>query len=423
MDAYQRRVLDDDLDELLSVLPAIAIEGPKAVGKTQTATQRAKTVERLDTDSARALMETDPGRLSRLEVPILIDEWQRFPAVWDLVRRVVDDQGTPGHFLLTGSATPTDTSTHSGAGRIIRLRMRPMALSERGLDVPTVKLGQMLSGLRPIIEGTSELTIDQYTDEIIRSGFPGIRQFDGRMLRIQLDGYLERIVDSDLQENGTKTRRPEALKSWLRAYAAATSTDASYNSILDAATPGESAKPASETTTRFRDALLRLWLLDPLPGWIPGLNELGRLAAAPKHHLADPALAARLLGHTTSSLLSSSTPSHEKFRGPMLGAMFESLLALSVRVYAARHDASVSHFRTRNGDREVDFIVEGPDRRVVALEAKLNPVPTDADVRHLLWLKDRLGDRLVDMAVLTTGKHAYRRPDGVAVIPASLLGP
>jgi uncharacterized protein len=103
--------------------------------------------------------------------------------------------------------------------------------------------------------------------------------------------------------------------------------------------------------------------------------------------------------------------------------MFESLVALSLRVYAARHDASVFHFRTRNGDREVDFIIEGPDRRIVAYEAKLNPVPTDADVRHLLWLKERLGSRLVDMGVITTGTDAYRRSDGVAVIPAVLLGP
>ncbi len=423
MEHYQRRVIDDDLDELLAALPAIAIEGAKGVGKTVTATERAGSIERFDTAAARSLMETDPGRLSRLKPPVLLDEWQRFPQVWDLVRREVDDRPQAGRFLLTGSATPIEKPSHSGAGRIVRIRMRPMALTERDLVSPTVSLSQMLRGTRPVIEGDSPIQIDQYTDEIVRSGFPGIRKFDGRLLRVQLDGYLDRIVDSDLRENGIAIRRPDALKSWLRAYAAATSTDASYNAILDAATPGESAKPASETTARFRDALLRLWLLDPIPGWIPGLNELGRLAAAPKHHLADPALAVRLLGLSSEALLNSSTPSHEKYAGPLLGAMFESLIALSVRVYAARSDANVFHFRTRNGDREVDFIVEGSDRRVVALEAKLNPVPSNADVRHLLWLKERLGDRLVDLGVITTGTHAYRRPDGVAVIPAALLGP
>jgi uncharacterized protein len=423
VERYQRRVVDDDLDELLVALPAIALEGPKGVGKTLTATQRARSIERLDVATARTLMETDPGRLARLSPPVLIDEWQRFPPVWDLVRREVDDHQEAGRFLLTGSATPTDESTHSGAGRIVRLRMRPMSLAERSLAPPSVSLGELLRGGRPSIKGDSIINIDQYTDEIVRSGFPGIRAYEGRLLRLQLDGYLDRIVDSDLRENGTTIRHPDALKSWFRAYAAATSTDASYNSILDAATPGESAKPASETTARFRNALLRLWLLDPLPGWVPGLNELGRLAAAPKHHLADPALAVRLLGLSNESLLSSATPSHEKYPGPLLGAMFESLVALSIRVYASRSDANVFHFRTRNGDKEVDFIIEGPDRRVVALECKLSAAPTDADVRHLHWLKERLGDRLADMGVVTTGKHAYRRSDGVAVIPAALLGP
>lgn len=377
--------------------------------------QRAGSVERLDT--------ADSSRLRRLESPVLLDEWQRYPDVWDLVRREVGDNPSPGRFLLTGSATPTEKSTLSGAGRIVRVRMRPMALAERKLVAPTVSLAGLLEGTLPAISGTSPVRREGYADEIVRSGFPGLRKFSERLLRVQLDGYLDRIVDSDLHENGVVVRRPDALKSWLRACAAATATNSSYNSILDAATPGESAKPASETTARFRDALLRLWLLDPVPCWIPGLNELGRLAAAPKHHLADPALAVRLLGLTTKTLLISSVTSHEKYPGPTMGAMFESLVALCVRVYATRNDANVFHFRTRNGDREVDLIVEGPDRRIVALEVKLNPAPTDHDVRHLLWLKERLGDRVTDLAVITTGSHAYRRPDGVAVIPAALLGP
>lgn len=423
MTPYAKRVVDDDLDELITVLPAIAIEGPKGVGKTLTAMQRSESVEQLDHEAARILLQTDPGRLKRLATPILIDEWQRLPTTWDLVRRQVDEDPRPGRFLLTGSATPTDKSTHSGAGRIVRVRMRPMALAERGIEEPTVSLRKLLSGQRPEIQGHSTLQLNDYASEIVRSGFPGIRNYEGRFLRLQLDGYLDRIVDSDLQENGLAVRRPDALKSWLRAYAAATASTSSYNSILDAATPGDSAKPAAETTAKYRDALLRLWLLDPVPGWVPGLNELGRLSASPKHHLADPALAARLLGFSAEALVDSSTKSPMMAPAPIIGPLFESLLALCLRVYATRNDASVFHFRTRNGDREVDFIVEGPDRQVVAVEAKLNPAPTDRDVSHLLWLRDRLGDRLVDSVVLTTGTEAYRRSDGIAVVPASLLGP
>lgn len=420
---YRRRILDDDLDEFLPELPALVLEGPKGVGKTETAIQRAATIERLDVASVRELFEADEGRLARLPTPVLLDEWQRFPSIWDAVRREVDRDRSPGRFLLTGSATPSRRPTHSGAGRIVRLRMRPLSLVERELVAPSVSLGVLLSGAKPEIRGSSTVDLVQYADEILRSGFPGIRDYQGRRLRIQLDGYLARIVDSDLAENGVTVRRPDALRSWLGAYAAATATDASYNSILDAATPGESSKPAAETTTRFREALTRLWLLDPVPGWIPAGNELGRLASAPKHHLADPALACRLLGISADALLDSNAATHERFLGPLFGAMFESLAALCLRVYAARHDANVAHFRTRNGDREVDFIVEGHDRKIVAFEVKLTPAPTTTDVRHLLWLRDKLGNKVHDLCVLTTGVEAYRRPDGVAVIPLALLGP
>lgn len=263
MTGYVKRVVDDDLDDLIRVLPAIAIEGPKGVGKTLTAMQRAKTVEHLDLEASRILMQTDPDRIARRETPVLLDEWQRLPFTWDLVRREVDDDPKPGRFLLTGSATPTDKSTHSGAGRIVRLRMRPMALSERQLESPTVSLGHLLTGQRPAVDSRTNFGLRDYANEIVRSGFPGIRRYEGRVLRLQLDGYIDRIVDSDLQENGLVVRRPDALKSWMRAYAAATASTTSYHSILDAATPGDSAKPAAETTAKYRDALLRLWLLDP----------------------------------------------------------------------------------------------------------------------------------------------------------------
>jgi uncharacterized protein len=420
--SYQRRLVDDDLDELLAGLSAVVLEGPKGVGKTETASQRAQTIERLDVEAVRALFAADPGRLARLEPPVLLDEWQRFPPVWDAVRREVDRDASPARFLLTGSATPSERPTHSGAGRIVRVRLRPLSLVERNLVRPTVSLTDLLTRSDAPVSGVSSVDLVQYTDEIVRSGFPGMRRYEGRLLRVQLGGYLDRIVDSDLPENGVLVRRPDALRSWLAAYAAATATDCSYNSILDAATPGESAKPSAETATRFRDALMRLWLLDPVPGWTPAGNELGRLATAPKHHLADPALACRLLGVSGEALLNSGTP-NTRGPGPLLGPMFESLVALCLRVYAARSDASVFHFRTRNGDREVDFIVEGHDRSVVGIEVKLTPTPTDADVRHLLWLRDRLGSRVKNLCVITTGTEAYRRTDGVAVIPAALLGP
>ena len=210
----------------------------------------------------------------------------------------------------------------------------------------------------------------------------------------------------------------------MRAYAAATSTTTSYNAILNAATPGESDKPARSTTDAYREVLSRLWILDPTPGWAPATNLLSRLSLTPKHHLADPALAARLLRCSVSGLLSNRVHGVSAQRdGTLLGALFESLVTLSVRVYAQSADASIHHLRAKNGDHEVGLIIEGPDRRIVALEVKLSPQVDDHDVKHLRWLRTQMGDVVADAAMITTGKYAYRRPDGIAVIPAALLGP
>lgn len=420
---YQARVIDAELDELLSQLPAIAVEGAKGVGKTETASRRARHVVRLDDPDQLAPLQADPSWLDKVEGTVLLDEWQRHPPVWDYVRRAVDGGAGPGRFLLAGSATPADAPVHSGAGRIVQLRMRPMSLAERGLVVPTVSLGELLRGNRPAVAGTSELRLEGYVEEIVASGFPGIRSISGRARRLQLTSYLARVVERDFPELGHHVRRPESLRSWLAAYAAATATTTSYNGLLEAATAGLIDKPAKTTTIAYRDTLTRLWLLDPVPGWVPGHGHLGRLGQSPKHHLVDPALAASLLGTDADRLLSGTPTGPPVPRdGTLLGALFESLVTLSVRVYAQQNEARVSHLRLRDGRHEVDLIVERADGAVVAMEVKLAGSVDDADARHLMWLKTKLGDRLLDSVIITTGSHAYRRPDGVAVVPAVLLG-
>ncbi|QOC93464.1 ATP-binding protein [Micromonospora craniellae] len=421
---YQLRSVDQELDELLGGLPAISLEGPKGVGKTATAQRRAATVFAMDDATQRELLTADPQRLDRAPAPVLVDEWQREPAVWDFVRRSVDRNPVPARFLLTGSATPTSAPTHSGAGRIVQLRMRPMSLAERALAEPTVSLRELLTGRRLAVSGGSALSLVDYAEEIARSGFPAIRQLPPRARRAQLDGYLNRIVERDFPEQGHLVRRPDTLRGWLAAYAAATATTSSYNAILDAATPGETNKPAKTTTTVYRDVLSQLWLLDPVPGWLPSRSAFSRLGAAPKHHLADPALAARLLGVDVPALLHDSAPDTPVRRpGPLLGALFESLVTLSVRVYAQAAEATVHHLRTWDSRHEVDLIIQRADQRIVALEVKLSPSVSDDDVRHLTWLRGQLGDDLLDAAVITTGPEAYRRADGIAVIPLCLLEP
>ncbi|MCK5653432.1 MAG: AAA family ATPase, partial [Gemmatimonadetes bacterium] len=224
MGHYIHRVLDDELDELLGSLAAVSLEGPRGVGKTETALRRANTVHRLDDPAQRAVAQADPARLVEGTPPILIDEWQRVPESWDVVRRAVDDNATPAQYLLTGSATPTESPTHSGAGRIVTVRMRPMTLAERGVDSPTVSLRDLLGGDRPRVQGQTEVALADYTGELVGSGFPGLRSLRGRPLRAQLESYLSRIVDVDFEDLGRSVRKPQTLRRWMSAYAAATAT-------------------------------------------------------------------------------------------------------------------------------------------------------------------------------------------------------
>lgn len=421
---YARRILDDEMDELLAGLAAVAIEGPKAIGKTASALQRARTIHRLDDPAEREIATADPTRLTTGEPPILIDEWQRVPESWDMVRRAVDRDPGPNRFILTGSANVTDPPTHSGAGRIVRIRMRPLSLAERGTDEPTVSLARLLGGERPDIDGATAVTLRQYTDEIVASGFPAIRVLSGRSHRAQMESYVARIVDKDFPDLGYTARKPDVLRRWMRAYAAATSTTASLETVRDAATSGEGTKPARDIVLQYRSILERLWVLDPVPAWLPSRNHIARLTHPDKHQLADPALAVSLLGLNTDALLEGADAGLGIPRdGTLLGHLFESLVTQSIRVYAQAAEAEVRHLRTKNGRHEVDLIVVRPDGRVLAIEVKLARTVGDDDAKHLHWLKEQIGADLLDGIIVTTGPHAYRRPDGIAVVPAALLGP
>lgn len=424
MSEYIERVVDVELDELFDALPAIALEGARAVGKTETARRRAQTTYQLDEEAERVIAEAEPGQVLRGAKPILVDEWQRVPATWDVVRRAVDRDYGPGQFLLTGSASPASPPTHSGAGRIITLRMRPLTLFERGVDEATVSLRSLLQGGREPVGGATEVTLTEYVQEIVASGFPALRSLPDRARRAQLDGYLHRIVDRDFEGQGHTLRKRETLRRWMSAYAAATSTTAAFATIRDAATGRQEDRPAKETVQAYREILEQLWVLDPVPAWVPTRNYLSRLSRPPKHQLVDPALAARLLGVSAEALLQGEEGTVRIPRdGTLLGHLYESLMTLSVRVFAQAAEARVLHLRLYSGAREVDLIVERPDHRILAVEVKLSATIRDDDVSNLLWLRDRIGDDLLDAVVVNTGPRAYRRKDGIAVVPGALLGP
>ena len=425
---YQPRIVDDELRELMDVLPAISIEGPRAVGKTRTALRYANTVYDLDDPEVLDAVHAAPKRLIHGEPPILIDEWQRYPASWDIVRRAVDRDFSPGRFLLTGSSRPNTLPAHSGAGRIVTLRMWTTTLAERFQHrpgLPSVSLRSLFSGDRPEIRGSTDLTVEDYAEEIVAGGFPGWRNAKGRARRLLLDGYLHRLAEHDFPLAGHRVRNAAALRRWLTAYSAVTSTTASYEAIRDAATAGVGDKPAKTTTLAYRDTLEAMWVLEPLPAWLPVGSHLSRLKRSPKHHLADSALAARLLNITVDTLLSGGSTASAGLTGAsanLLGSLFESLVTHDLRVYAQAGDARVWHMRTWNDQREVDIVIEY-EGRVIPVEVKLGTEVTRRETRHLRWLRDRLGPGLIDAMVVTTGPRAYRNEDGIAIVPAGLLGP
>jgi len=383
----------------------------------------------LDRDLDRAKVANNPEMLSDAAPPVLVDEWQKVPAVWEFIRRKVDAGAPAGSYLLTGSIANSDLDIHSGAGRILRLRMRPLSLAERGLTAtPAVSLKALFDAPKPFslpVRGETAVAYPDYMSEIVASGLPGIRALPEGRRRQMLDSFLDNLLSHEFRQQGIRVRQPQTMLRWLRAYASAVATDAGYTEILDASTAGERDKPALRTTAAYREALGNLWLLDEVPAWVAGGDYHSRLKQTPRHYLADPALAAALLDIDMDMLVGTGAPegvaaTFADKNGNIIGRLFESLLQQSLATYALVNDAKLSYLRTRNGDHEIDFIIQR-GRKIIAVEVKMSPVVTDADVRHLAWLRTLLGGRLADALVLNAGNIAYRRPDGVAVIPAALL--
>lgn len=435
---YIPRHIDAELTELLAGLGAVLIQGAKAIGKTATAERLAARTVRLDREAVAVVVRADPAGAIRAPFPVFFDEWQRVPAILDEVRIRVDDDPTPGLAILAGSAEPPKTArpTHSGAGRIVTRRMRPMTIAER-LDADgrhlgardTVSVGELLRGARAPVHGTSPWGLADYAREIVASGFPAIRPLPPRLRAAQLEGYVEHLVTRDVEEASGAATNPAAVRRWLTAYAAATATTTSLEKLRDLATSGDGSTPAKTTMLRYRDALERLFIADPVSAWKPGGTALSRLGEAPKIHLVDPALSAHLLGIDERALLDGdSSPLFDAVPtvrdGGLFGALFESLVAQSIRTYAQAAGVVHHYLRTHGGERELDGVLVRPDQRCLAYEVKLAGSIGNQDVRHLRWLREQLGDHLLDAVVIHTGPAAYRRPeDGIAVVPAALLVP
>ena len=406
---YLRRHIDERLARLLAAHPACLVEGVRGAGKTSTASRLAGATLRLDHPPTAQRVASDPeAACLGLPSPVLIDEWQRVPTVWDAVRRMVDDDRSPGRFILSGSArSAVDADVHTGAGRIFPLRLRPMTLSERRGEVPAVALADLAEhGIDAVRGARSAFEVVEQVATTVDSGLPGYLGMDSADHQEALRAYLDLAVSRDLAEIASAMRNTSKLRRYLRAYGASVGTIAEHALIHHAAGV---AKATGET---YHDLLTRLGLIEELPGW--SNNRLRRLTKRPKRHLVDPAFAAAD-HHDTLSVL--------QRRRSRLGELFEGAAVCQIRATAEAMGLGwhFGHLRTSGGEDEIDLVADLPDGGVLAFEVKLSETVTAADARHLRTLRDRLGDTFRAGLVVHPGTNAYRLDDRIAAAPLGIL--
>ncbi|MFV2070578.1 MAG: ATP-binding protein [Pirellulales bacterium] len=414
---YRPRVVDRELNNLLSAVGAVVIEGPKACGKTETARQVAASEVRLDVDqNARQAVAIDPSLVLEGKVPRLIDEWQIAPELWNHVRRTVDDRRAAGQFILTGSAVPRDDKTrHTGAGRIARLRLRPMSLFESGHSGGWVSLASLLEGTPPRAPDPG-ITVANIVERIAVGGWPGLLDQPVSKALTVVRAYMDEIRRADIQTLDGVTHDPEKVSMLMRSLARNVSTMASL-STLARDVEGSAEALAKNTVSTYYDALTRLMVVEDQPAWAPHLRSRSRIRTTPRRHFVDPSLAVAVLRATPERLPTDMN---------LLGFLFESLVVRDLRVYSQASDAQVLHYKD-NTDLEVDAVVEAADGRWAAFEVKLGAGATDAAAQSLLTFASRIdtkkcGPPQVLGVIVGTGL-AYTRPDGIAVIPIGTLGP
>lgn len=414
--SYLHRVVDSELAARLEASGGVVVEGPKACGKTSTARQIAASEVRLDVDAeARLAISVDPTLVLAGATPRLIDEWQLEPAIWNHVRRAIDDRGLPGQFILTGSAVPADDITrHTGAGRLTRLRMRPMSLFETGHSSGTISLAGLLEGesAHAVPPG---LSVADLAERIAVGGWPGGL---GRSVASSLRGvrdYLDEIRRVDIARVAGPRRDPTRVGRLLRSIARNVATYAA-DTALGADAGGAAGPLDNQTVADYLDALERLMIVEDQPAWAPHLRSRSVLRAAAKRHFVDPSLAVAALRTSPAALLRDLET---------LGCLFESMVVRDLRVYAQAVDATV--FAYRDNTVEVDAIVEVADGRWGAFEVKLGAGRIDEAAANLLRFAaridtDRTGKPAV-LAVITGGGYGFMRDDGVAVVPIVALKP
>jgi predicted AAA+ superfamily ATPase len=420
---YKPRLIDPQIADLLTEFGAVTIDGPKWCGKTWTALNHGNSVFFI-TDPAgnfrnREMARLDPSLILDGEPPLVIDEWQEVPGIWDAVRFAVDRDRSKGRFILTGSATPPRESyVHSGAGRIARVRMRTMSLYESGESSGAESLKGLFSGEAPDPQKSS-LTLDRIIGLILRGGWPvlaGSNRFSTDVPR----QYLERIADSEIAGMDGIRRNRSKVMAALRSLARNNATLVSNKTLqkdIDADSRDETSINRN-TVSLYLTLLKNLSVLEEIPGWAPGLRSSKRLRVSPKRFLTDPSLAAAAIDAKAEKL---------KRDLNTLGFLFEGLCLRDILVYAESAGASVYHYRDES-DLEADVILELADGQWAALEIKLGAHQTDAAAANLLKLNRMMIKNDIPPAAFLAvinglGGFSCRRDDGVHVVPIDCLGP
>ena len=408
---YRARIADRELVRRLDANGAVVIEGVKACGKTATARQVAASEVLLDSDeNARRALAVDPALVLEGAVPRLLDEWQIEPAIWNHVRRAIDDRGAPGQFILTGSALPGDDIVrHTGAGRLTRLRLRPMSLFETGHSSGVVSLQQLLGGDSAAQSPESELPVGELAEHIAVGGWPAhLLRSANQALQANRD-YLNEIRRVDVARADGSRRDPVKVGRFVHSFARHVATYAAVSTMA--------ADLNNHTADAYLSALERLMIIEDQPAWAPHLRSRSRLRGAPKRHYVDPSLAVAALRADPDSLLRDLD---------LFGFLFESLVIRDLRIYAQHSDAEVLQYRDNTG-LEVDAIVQRSDGRWAGFEVKLGTGMIDHAAANLLRFATRVDTSRTGapaaLAVIVARGYGYVRPDGIQVIPIGALGP
>ena len=416
--AYLQRICDKLLASELKASGAVLIEGAKWCGKTSTAQQAARSSLYMQdpdkTSSYLAAADTKPSLLLNGETPKLIDEWQMAPVLWDAVRFEVDKRNKPGQFILTGSAVPSDNLVaHTGTGRISRLLMRPMSLWESGDSNGSISLKELFDK-NTDIPATSNLSIEKIAFLICRGGWPASVSQENESALKMATNYIESVINMDVQRVDGVEKNPERVRMLLRSLARNISTMASGQTIM-ADMESNDIGISEKTLSSYLNALRRIFVIEDTPAWMPSLRSKTAIRTSPKRNFVDPSIATAVMRTNPSGLLND----FETF-----GFMFESLCTRDMRIYAQANDGAVFHYRDKN-DLESDMIISLRDGRWAPIEVKLGNKQIDEAAKNLFSLQSKINTEKMGkpsfLMVVTGGEFAYRRDDGILVVPIGCL--